>query len=202
MARKIFFLFGLFLTCVLLVGLIFFALPEKDAAIKNTRDFNIDKTYRVQCPLQYQDCSLHLTEDLRLLFSLKPDGLPVLQPLILSISERSTSELSASELPLPIGSSLPSSILMRSDAKSKPENKLSKLENIFAWFEGRDMNMGQHFMLFPSEKNLFESIKGAGMIPVCTIDTNMVWRLIIQFTYLGKGMRVEFDLSSEKTHLK
>jgi len=201
MAHKTLFLFGLFLICALLIGRIFFSLPVKDELINNTRDFKSDKTYHLQCPLQYQECSLHLTEDLSLRFSLQPNGLPILQPLVLSISEPSISERPDSARSFPIGSSLSDSILSSSDSKSKPGNKLSELENILAWFEGRDMNMGQHFILFSTENDMNSRINGTGMIPVCTIDENMVWRLIVQFTYQGQAMRVEFDLSSENVHL-
>lgn len=64
-----------------------------------------------------------------------------------------------------------------------------------AWFEGRDMSMGQHF-LFPTE----EHARGAsglfslrGMIPICHIDSSMVWRLVIEIRYKEELIQIHFE---------
>ena len=66
------------------------------------------------------------------------------------------------------------------------------------WFEGRDMNMGQHFFLSaPVVENRPTQADFQGMIPICGIDTNMVWLLNVQIEHAEERFRFVFELSSE-----
>jgi len=83
---------------------------------------------------------------------------------------------------------------------SSSQNNINQLENIVAWFEGVDMDMGRHFIAFPSDSPDEYVTKGQGMIPICTIDSRMTWRLTIQFSYKTKLTQINFDLRSENPH--
>lgn len=69
------------------------------------------------------------------------------------------------------------------------------LTNFKAWFEGRDMEMGHHVFNRVSVPN--NTIRAETMIPVCSIDSKMIWRLNIDFDYADKYTRLQFDLSSD-----
>lgn len=75
---------------------------------------------------------------------------------------------------------------------NSPQNSLK------VWFEGRDMDMGTHYMLPISQKD--ESTKSfykfKGMIPVCSVDTKMVWLLITEFMYENKRHQIQFQLNT------
>jgi len=61
---------------------------------------------------------------------------------------------------------------------------LDQMADIEIWFEGRDMNMGQHYFNLSYVNN---QIVGKGMIPVCTVDVSMVWKINIAFNYRGEN---------------
>ena len=70
--------------------------------------------------------------------------------------------------------------------------------NVLVWFEGRDMNMGQHFFSSASVvENKSTQTNFQGMIPICGIDTNMVWLLNVQIEQAEERFRFVFELSSE-----
>jgi len=125
---------------------------------------NDAQVYSVSCPLQKSHCLVHLTNKLSLDFTLSPLGLPVLEPLFLSV-------------------------------KSLHLN-INELNNFKVWFEGRDMDMGKHFFQLNVENlpSKATHISGTGMIPICMIDSNMVWRLVSQFSFRGRKFIVLMDL--------
>lgn len=98
-----------------------------------------------------------------LLFNLVPGGLPVLEPLALTVDLENIER--------------------------------QQLQHFRAWFEGRDMNMGQH-ELSMNESPKLNQISSVGMIPVCVVDQAMVWRLNIQFEYQNEMTGLTFDLVS------
>jgi len=134
-----------------------------------------DQVINVPCPLQLQACRIRVG-DLALALSLSPRGLPALTTLSLQIK------------PL--------------------EPLLSPLTQFEAWFEGRDMEMGKHYFKqtfgqksgqeasvpeTPSNKN---TIHATAMIPACSIDPMMIWRLNIEFVHQDKRSRLRFEMSS------
>jgi len=68
--------------------------------------------------------------------------------------------------------------------------------DVLVWFEGRDMNMGQHFFSsVPEVKNTTTQANFQGMIPICGIDANMVWLLNVQLEQNEEQVRFVFELS-------
>ena len=74
---------------------------------------------------------------------------------------------------------------------------MSDIGQVSAWFEGRDMEMGRHFLSFQGNDLDDDAnfLLAKGMIPVCTIDPDMPWRLVINFEYQGEVLQVNFDVS-------
>tara|TARA_R110001592_G_scaffold61350_4_gene186947 strand:- start:5354 stop:5809 length:456 start_codon:yes stop_codon:yes gene_type:complete len=68
--------------------------------------------------------------------------------------------------------------------------------NLKIWFEGKGMNMGIHYMLpIPDQvEPIYTSYRYKGMIPVCTIDSKMVWLLKTEFVYEGNLHQIQFQL--------
>lgn len=64
-----------------------------------------------------------------------------------------------------------------------------------AWFEGRDMNMGKHYLLpdNDSKKVSDNQIILKGMIPVCHIENSMTWRLVVEFVYKQELIQIHFE---------
>jgi hypothetical protein len=63
------------------------------------------------------------------------------------------------------------------------------------WFEGKDMNMGKHFMLpVTSQNQLSNAVSFKGMIPVCTLDKDMQWLLNIELTDKHQLYHIQFQL--------
>jgi hypothetical protein len=111
------------------------------------------KVIQSDCHFERGWCEVALSEASILRFHLSPPGLPAMEPLTLSITSSDNLDHIAS--------------------------------SVRVWFEGVDMNMGQHFML-PVPENSLGNISGSvsqlsftGMIPVCTIDEKMIWRLVV-----------------------
>ena len=77
---------------------------------------------------------------------------------------------------------------------------LSDSQNILKiWFEGMGMSMGTHFMLPVSNNN--DSFNNyltnfKGMIPVCSIDAQMLWLLNVQFKHKSQLYLVQFQLKT------
>lgn len=119
-------------------------------------------------------CSLELSEHLKFRVQLMPVDLPAMEPVFLTLT------------------------------KVSKDQQVSGSFRV--WFEGRDMNMGQHFML-PSPHPLgnalsssavsgdsAESLFFKGMIPVCSVDENMVWRLIIEHTEADSKQQIHYEI--------
>jgi hypothetical protein len=120
------------------------------------------------CALEKISCVISLKDDHQVIFNLEPKGLPVMELLTLSLDGISV-------------------------------EGLSNTQNILkVWFEGQDMSMGMHFMLPASNHdNSFDMApKFKGMIPVCSIDTAMVWLLNAQFKYESHFYQVQFQLQT------
>lgn len=96
---------------------------------------------------------------------------------------------------LPLG--LP--VLERLNLKlSSLRSSIGEIKDLKVWFEGRGMEMGQHyFKQIESSANRSDTTL-IGMIPVCVVDSAMVWRLNAEFMFRGERMRMYFDLNSEK----
>ena len=71
------------------------------------------------------------------------------------------------------------------------------------WFEGRDMDMGRHFMhprapdstILRDDAHAFRA-HFDGMIPICSIDPDMSWLLNLQTVINEQVVRFSFELSS------
>jgi len=67
--------------------------------------------------------------------------------------------------------------------------------NWYLWFQGRDMDMGVHW-LQPKTLDSAATAEFTGMIPVCTVDPNMTWQLIAQVDFEGQVHRIIFEFLS------
>ncbi len=65
-----------------------------------------------------------------------------------------------------------------------------------AWFEGRDMDMGKHFLDIRATEDQVWLLNG--MIPVCTVDRAMIWRLVIRYTLDGLLTELQIDLGASE----
>ena len=112
------------------------------------------KVIQSDCHFEHGLCELELSEAVSLSFQLTPNGTPAMEPLYLTIAGLEGFD----------------------DA-----HRVLKV-----WFEGKNMYMGQHFMLpvqEPAAKgiaHLNDALSLRGMIPVCSVDENMVWRLVVE----------------------
>ena len=72
-----------------------------------------------------------------------------------------------------------------------------------AWFEGRDMNMGKHFLLPVNEDNsdIPDLTVLKGLIPVCHIDSSMIWRLVVEFQYKEGVIQLYFEQGASDVQL-
>jgi hypothetical protein len=120
------------------------------------------------CSLEKKSCIVSLKDNHEIIFNLEPKGLPVMELLSLSVDGISVEGL------------------------SNAQNMLK------VWFEGRDMSMGRHFMLPASNNDVSFNVapKFKGMIPVCSIDTEMVWLLNAQFIHQSLLYQVQFQLQT------
>ncbi len=66
------------------------------------------------------------------------------------------------------------------------------------WFEGRDMEMGKHYMQPVSNKSesLPSTILYKGMIPVCSLNPQMIWVLNAEFMHENHLILVQFQLKA------
>jgi len=69
------------------------------------------------------------------------------------------------------------------------------------WFEGRDMEMGRH-ILVPSDDASQSQKSFLGIIPVCTVDENMVWLLNVQLSADNTVRRFVFAMTSDHSGAK
>ncbi len=105
---------------------------------------------KASCQLSNTPCTVSLPGHGRFTIALNPMGLPAMEPLQLKMTGLDIS----------------------------PEN----IKDMKLWFQGRDMYMGQHFLQPDLPKSIANeaSMEFDGMIPVCTVDNNMVWQLVIE----------------------
>ncbi len=105
---------------------------------------------KASCQLSNTLCTVSLPGLGRLTLELNPIGLPAMEPVQLKMTGLDIS----------------------------PEN----LKDMKLWFQGRDMYMGQHFLQPVLQNSITNeaSMVFDGMIPVCTVDNNMIWQLVIE----------------------
>lgn len=120
-----------------------------------------------ECHFENGVCQVELAEFQPLRFELSPADLPAMEPLFLKITWL-----------------------------ANPKTSFSHFK---VWFEGRDMNMGQHFMLPEQDQHSKtlpspEILTFKGMIPVCSVDERMVWRLIIEYSEAENRQQIHFDI--------
>jgi len=75
---------------------------------------------------------------------------------------------------------------------------ISEFEAGALWFDGKEMDMGLHWgqlQVTPDQNEL----RFKAMVPVCTIDREMVWRLNFQFEYESQRYRFVFDAHPRHT---
>lgn len=75
------------------------------------------------------------------------------------------------------------------------DEQLASSSDWSAWFEGRSMDMGLHFLALDEGHSTENAglVHLSGMIPLCTVDAHMLWMLNVQFVYQNKRYRVLFD---------
>lgn len=88
-------------------------------------------------------------------------------------------------------------VFSASQAEPQNSDQQQSIKISEAWFEGRDMFMGEHKLSFEhsSAGSMLE-----GIIPVCVTGAEMVWRLNIVFEQGGDSLRAHADLSSLAAH--
>jgi hypothetical protein len=110
-----------------------------------------------RCHFDQGICQQVLSDSQVLHFKLSPPDAPPMEPLTLRVSGISGIHLQANDIKV--------------------------------WFEGRDMSMGQHYMLpvvhhtQEASEVLLEERTFKGMIPICSVDESMVWRLVVEFPF-------------------
>ena len=68
-------------------------------------------------------------------------------------------------------------------------------ESLKVWFEGKNMHMGMHYMLPATNKSqLYDQKVFQGMIPVCSIDEEMVWLLNVDIPIQNHIFNIQFQL--------
>mgnify|MGYP006981144730 FL=1 len=78
----------------------------------------------------------------------------------------------------------------------------SNMRNLRAWLEGRDMDMGRHYFQFLERVEAdYEVLRGHGMIPFCSIDRNMAWRLVVEYDLRESHRQLIFELDKTETAL-
>lgn len=87
-------------------------------------------------------------------------------------------------------------VLQATDLESEKAESVS-IKGIEAWFEGRDMFMGEHKL---SVEYSSEGVMLNGIIPVCVTGSDMVWRLNILLQRGQEPLRAYADLRSLTVH--
>lgn len=73
---------------------------------------------------------------------------------------------------------------------------LADVQIVRAWFEGRDMDMGRH-ELAPLPGNDTTAIMWGGVIPVCSVNPQMMWQLKLLLQLRDEQQQIVFDLATE-----
>ena len=143
------------LICILaLVSTLVYNNNKNEAPIVTT-------TILSECPLEKMSCIISIPNGQTLSFHLEPKGLPVMEPLMLSVAGLGAIKKSALKV----------------------------------WFEGKSMNMGVHYMLPAPINNKFsDQMIFKGMIPVCSIDKEMVWLLNVDISINSQAFKIQFQL--------
>lgn len=74
-----------------------------------------------------------------------------------------------------------------------------KALNMLTWFEGQDMDMGRHYLSEGASSNGLENTSTMtfrGMIPVCTVDQDMIWQLHLRVEADAQLHEYVFNLQS------
>jgi hypothetical protein len=66
------------------------------------------------------------------------------------------------------------------------------------WFEGHDMDMGNHYLL-PDASAAGKVFKG--VIPMCSADPSMLWQLVAELEYRSQSYRLVFLLERSPSSL-
>lgn len=70
-------------------------------------------------------------------------------------------------------------------------------DDMMLWFEGRHMDMGQHLLL-PSEQNANDRLTWQGAIPICSVDPEMAWDLVISLESDGSPQRIKVAIPTSE----
>ena len=73
---------------------------------------------------------------------------------------------------------------------------LADVQMVRAWFEGRDMDMGRHD-LAPIPESDTTAIMWSGVIPVCSVNPQMVWQLKLLLQVQDEPQQIVFDLATD-----
>jgi len=63
------------------------------------------------------------------------------------------------------------------------------------WLNGKTMDMGRHFLTLHQQTNRQWELQG--MIPVCTVDPEMVWQMTLQYRYQDTLTELQIDTVSD-----
>ena len=110
------------------------------------------------------------------------------KPCLISLPHISDLSIHLSQIPVPAMEQITLTV------SGIPKDQLS----LKIWFEGKDMDMGKHYLLpLPNKgnKGMDAVTEFTGMIPVCSLDNNMVWLLIVELSNQDLLFRVRFPLS-------
>lgn len=131
-------------------------------------DKEVDHTYYSDCLSSAPDCLLHISSNLELNIRIEPLEIVPLERFRIHLS-------------------------------SPIESSLDDISDLIVWVKGRDMDMGKHILTQASQGNdLTQGVSLTGMIPVCTVDDDMVWRLVVSFMHKGKLVHVNLDLKTTR----
>lgn len=125
-------------------------------------------------------------------------GLETLHPEV-SVSRNITCSLTSGSCEIPIaGGSISVNLRPRSLPALKPLTIEVKSPNGLGqdsvlWFEGRDMEMGQHHLSASKDGENVQVYNG--MIPVCSVDQDMIWQLHVVAKFNDEWQEWIFDLS-------
>lgn len=75
-------------------------------------------------------------------------------------------------------------------------NQSINLAQWYLWFQGKEMDMGVHWLQAKAPTN-GEALTFSGMIPVCTVDQDMVWQLVAHTRLNDQDYRLFFEFVSE-----
>jgi len=143
--------------------------------VRQDQQGSVIKTIQSDCHFEHGLCKLVLSSDVTLSFKITPKEIPAMEPLYLTITGF--------------------------------DGFANTSHLIKVWFEGRDMSMGQHFMLPVQDGSLNDAhlnnrLTLSGMIPVCSVDQDMIWRLVVELPLvLEQEKTFNFPANSERQQI-